>query len=138
MESLVSCRTAGRRIRELSHIVRASTSSSSESSGLNGLRVSNYDRVLSMVLAAVILVGLAVMILLALWLTSRLFLGQAAVPVVLEQVGSNDSPLSDQRDLETPDVDPTDLAGVRLARRRFGVALPPPFSVRFSRPLPER
>ena len=102
--------------------MKVATSSSSESSGLNGLRVSNYDRVLSMVLAAVILVGLAVMILLALWLTSRLFLGQAAVPVVLEQVGSNDSPLSDQRDLETPDVDPTDLMEPQITDRLATIA----------------
>ncbi|MDZ7619572.1 MAG: hypothetical protein U1E05_21435 [Patescibacteria group bacterium] len=87
-----------------------------------GLRVSNYDRVLSMVLAAVLLAGVAVIILLALWLTSRLFLGQAAVPVVMEQIGSGDSPLSDQRDLEMPDADQTDLAEPEMTERLASIA----------------
>ncbi len=87
-----------------------------------GLRVSPYDRVLSMVLAAVLLVGAAVLILLALWLTSRLFLGQAAVPVVLEQIGSSDSPLSDQRDLDSPELDQTDLVEPQMTERLAAVA----------------
>lgn len=87
-----------------------------------GLRVSTYDRVLSMVLAAVLLVGTAVLILLALWLTSRLFLGQAAVPVVLEPIGSSDSPLSDQRDLDAPELDQTDLVEPQMTERLAAVS----------------
>ncbi len=102
--------------------MNASASSGPRHRAEYGLRVSNYDRVLSMVLAAVLLVGVAVLTLLALWLTSRLFLGQAAVPVVMEQIGSSDSPLNDQRDLETPDTDQTDLVEPEITERLAAIA----------------
>ena len=96
--------------------------SKSNGSSQYGLRVSLYDRVLSMVLAALVLVGLSVLILLALWLTSRLFVSRAAVPVVLEQVGASDSPLSEQRDLDAPELDQTDLFEPQVAERLAAVA----------------
>lgn len=102
--------------------MNASDSSHADRLPKYGLRVSNYDRVLSAVLAAVLLVGTAVLILLALWLTSRLFLGQAAVPVVLEQIGSSDSPLSDQRDLDSPELDQTDLVEPQITERLASIA----------------
>ncbi len=102
--------------------MNASESSQTDRLPKYGLRVSNYDRVLSAVLAAVLLVGAAVLILLALWLTSRLFLGQAAVPVVLEQIGSSDSPLSDQRDLDSPELDQTDLVEPQITERLASIA----------------
>lgn len=102
--------------------MKASTSPNSERFARYALRVSSYDRVLSMILAAVLLVGVAVLTLSALWLTSRLFLGQAAVPVVLEEVGTSDSPLSDQRDLDTPAPDQTDLAEPQISERLASIA----------------
>lgn len=68
-------------------------------------------------LAALLLIGAAVLTLLILWLTSRFFLGRAAVPVVLEPIGTSDSPLHDQRDLDTPEFDQTDLAEPQIADR---------------------
>ncbi len=102
--------------------VNASASSTNADRPKYGLRVSNYDRVLSMVLAAVLLLGAAVLVLLILWLTSRLFLGRAAVPVVLEQVGTSDSPLSDQRDLDRPELDQTDLLDPQMSERLASIA----------------
>lgn len=52
-----------------------------------GLAVSAYERVASLVIALLILVGLLVGIMFLLWLTSRIFASQAAVPVTLEPVG---------------------------------------------------
>lgn len=51
------------------------------------LPVSPYERVASLVIALLILVGLAVGIMFLLWLTSRIFTSQAAVPVTLEPIG---------------------------------------------------
>ncbi len=99
-----------------------SVPSKSNGSSQDGLRVSLYDRVLSMVLAALVLVGLSVLILLALWLTSRFFVSRAAVPVVLEQVGTSDSPLSEQRDLGAPELDQTDLFEPQVTERLAAVA----------------
>lgn len=102
--------------------VNAPTSHNPDRLTRYALTVTNYDRVLSMVLAAMLLVGAAVLVLLALWLTSRLFLGQAAVPVVLEEVGAGDSPLSDQHDLEPPAVDQTDLVEPQITDRLASIA----------------
>jgi hypothetical protein len=55
--------------------------------GEYGLKVTSYERVASLVVSLLILVGLAVGILFALWLTSKLFASTAAVPVTMEQIG---------------------------------------------------
>lgn len=85
------------------------------------LRVSSYDRVASLLIALLILVGTVVLILFAIWLTSRVFLHQEAVPVELVTVGEGDGldaggmnldqPTEEEigleTDLETPAVEQT-------------------------------
>jgi hypothetical protein len=55
--------------------------------GQYGLTVTPYERVASLVVALLILVGLAVALLFVLWLTSRIFASTEPVPVTLEQIG---------------------------------------------------
>ncbi len=64
------------------------------------LTVTPYERVASLVVALLILVGLAVSLLFVLWLTSRIFASQAAVPVTLEQIGDGGG-LGGDTELET-------------------------------------
>ena len=66
------------------------------------LQVSRYDRVSSMMLALVILLGVVVLALLIIWLTSQIFLFQAAKPVEYTELGDSDSALGGGSDLETP------------------------------------
>jgi hypothetical protein len=58
-----------------------------------GLGVSRYDRVASMLIALLVLVGTSVVILFILWLSSQIFGGTVAVPVTLEEIGTGDGPL---------------------------------------------
>ena len=64
------------------------------------LPVSDYDRVSSMLLSMVILLGIVVLILLIIWLTSQIFLRHAAVPVRLVELGDSDSPIGGGDELE--------------------------------------
>ena len=66
------------------------------------LKVSRYDRVSSMLLALVILLGVVVFVLLVIWLTSRIFLRQTAVSVELVELGSGDGPLGGGMELAEP------------------------------------
>lgn len=70
------------------------------------LKVSPYDRVSSMLLALVILLGVAVLILLIVWLTNRIFLRQAAVPVELVELGAGEGPLGGGGELAEPIDEP--------------------------------
>jgi len=58
------------------------------------LKVSRYDRVASLLIALLVLVGVAVLTLLIVWLTNKIFLHQAAVPVEMVELGTGDSPFS--------------------------------------------
>jgi len=66
------------------------------------LKVSHYDRVSSMLLALVVLLGVVVFVLLVIWLTNRIFLRQAAVAVELLELGSGEGPLGGGRELAEP------------------------------------
>ena len=55
-----------------------------------------------MLLSLLILLGVMVFGLLILWLTNRIFLSQAAVPVHLTELGEGDGPLGAGMELETP------------------------------------
>lgn len=84
-------------------------------SGSYRLKVSRYDRVSSMLLSLVILLGVVVFVLLVIWLTSRIFLRQTAVSVELVELGSGDGPLGGgmelaepiDEEIEAPDVQQT-------------------------------
>jgi len=86
------------------------------------LRVSRYDQVASMLLSLVILLGVAVSTLLIIWLTHQIFAGQAAVPVVLEELGTGDGALGESTELEAPGVEETDLEEPRLEETLATVA----------------
>ncbi len=66
------------------------------------LKTTRYDRVASLLVTLLILVGAAVLIMLIAWLSSRLFAPQTAVPVQLEQIGTGDNALREGPDLDTP------------------------------------
>ncbi len=72
------------------------------------LYVSRYDRVAGMLIALVILIGVAVLGLLIVWLSSRIFAGQVAVPVVLEEIGTGEGPLGEGAELELPNAETLD------------------------------
>ena len=67
-----------------------------------GLRVSPYERVASMLLAVLVLVGMTVLALFIMWLTSQIFAGQASVPIVLEDIGTGEGQLGEGMQLEAP------------------------------------
>jgi len=73
------------------------------------LQVSAYDRVAGLLLALLVLVGFTVLTLLIMWLTSRIFATQVAVPVMLEQIGDGGGALGDSMEMEAPSLDETDL-----------------------------
>jgi len=87
-----------------------------------GLRVNSFDRVSSLLLALVLLLGVAVLILLVVWLSSRMFLRQEAVPVEFEQIGSGEGPLRQSDELAAPDVETTDPTVPEVADRLSAVA----------------
>ena len=66
------------------------------------LKVSRYDRVSSMLLALVILLGVVVFVLLVVWLTNRILLRQTAVAVELVELGSGEGPLGGGSELAEP------------------------------------
>jgi len=66
------------------------------------LQVSSYDRVASLLIALLILVGTVVLILFAVWLTSRVFLRQEVVPVEMMAVGEGDGLAAGGMNLDQP------------------------------------
>lgn len=70
------------------------------------MRVSSYDRVASMLVALLVLVGLAVLILFLIFLTTRSYPTQTAVPVIMEEVaGRGINAAGVARDLEAPGLE---------------------------------
>jgi len=65
-----------------------------------GLTVTPYERVASLVVALLILVGSAVLLLFLLWLTSQIFESVEPVPITLEQIGEGGG-LGGDMELET-------------------------------------
>lgn len=73
------------------------------------MKVSSYDRVASMLVALLVLVGLAVLILFLIFLTTRTYPTQTAVPIILEEIsGRGDNAAGIARDLEAPGLDELD------------------------------
>lgn len=66
------------------------------------LQVSRYDQVSSMLIALLVLVGVVVSLMLIVWLTTRIFLGQAAVPVELVELGEGEGLVAGGMELEGP------------------------------------
>jgi hypothetical protein len=82
------------------------TASKSTSGDLHyDLKTNAYDRVSSMVIALLVLVGLTVVILFFLWLTSTLFPTKTAVPVITEPIGEGGG-LGDNMELDPNVTEP--------------------------------
>lgn len=74
-----------------------------------GLRVSGYDRLASLLISLLLLLGLAVVCLLTIWMSFRLFPRPKSVPVQLAEVGGNRGGVAgDSRELNSPDPVPLD------------------------------
>ncbi len=69
------------------------------------LKVSAYERVASMLVALLILLGTTVGVLLMVWLGSRIFATQTTVPVEMVELGTGSGPLGEGMDLQTPDME---------------------------------
>lgn len=70
------------------------------------LGISRYDRVASMLLALLMLVGATVLLLFLIWLTSTLFAKQTPVPVELAEVSGGEGGVSTEGlNLDAPDVE---------------------------------
>lgn len=70
------------------------------------LRVSPYDRVASLLIALLILIGFAVFSLFLIWLTNQIFVTQTAVPVLMEDIGGGreDGVIGESMEIDAPDV----------------------------------
>jgi hypothetical protein len=66
------------------------------------LEVSPYERVASMLIALLVLIGSAVLIMFLLWLTSQIFASREAPPVLLEDIGIGDGGLTGGTELDAP------------------------------------
>ncbi len=66
------------------------------------LCVSRYDRMSSLLISLLILIGMLVLILFIAWLTSVIFVGQAAVPVELADFSGDDGPVGGGQTPEPP------------------------------------
>ncbi len=82
--------------------MNASSSPSAAPATEYRLKVSRYDQVSSLLVALLILIGVAVFLMLAVWLTNQISLGQAAVPVELIDLGDGEGPLAGGMELEGP------------------------------------
>lgn len=71
------------------------------------LRTSAYDMVSSLLIALLILVGLTVVALFLLWVTNQIFVRQAPVPVLLENIGGGreDGVIGESMELDAPDAE---------------------------------
>lgn len=71
-----------------------------------GLGVSAYDRTAALLVALLIMVGVFVSMLVVIWITSRVFTTQQAVPVeFIEELSGGDAALGSARDLEEPGLE---------------------------------
>jgi hypothetical protein len=66
------------------------------------LTVSPYERVASMLLALLALIGTAVLTMFILWLTSQIFASRKTPPVLLEDIGTGDTGQSGGTQLDAP------------------------------------
>ncbi len=70
------------------------------------LKVSAYERVASMIVALLILVGFLVILLFLIWLTNRVFVSQQAVPIeYLDELPGGEAALGSGRDFEEPGIE---------------------------------
>ena len=87
----------------------------------SGLGVSAYDRTAALLVALLIMVGVFVSMLVVIWITSRVFTTQQAVPVeFIEELSGGDAALGSARDLEEPGLDRVIQGDFHLATSMSG------------------
>jgi hypothetical protein len=86
------------------------------------MQVSAYERVASMLLAVLTLLGLAVAILLILWLTMQILGSQAAVPVEMEEIGTGEGSFGDSMEFDAPSGEETEFEEPELQETLAAVA----------------
>src|SRR5687768_14911967 len=71
----------------------------------SGLKLAAYDRVASLLIALLVLIGLGVICLLAVWLSLKFSVTQKAIPVILDNVGGGreDGVLGESLEIDSPD-----------------------------------
>lgn len=71
------------------------------------LKVSRYDAAAGWIISLLILIGLAVASLFLIWATSRIFVTQAPVPVLLEEIGGGreDGVIGESMEIDAPDAE---------------------------------
>jgi hypothetical protein len=69
------------------------------------LKVPLYEQVASMLIALLVLIGLTVVCLLAIWLSMRIFVTQQAIPVIMDNLGGGreDGVLGESLQIDSPD-----------------------------------
>ena len=77
--------------------------------GVYRLEVSSYDRVASMLISLLVLLGLAVLIMFVIWLTNRIFMHHTPPPVLAADIGQPDDPWGGSDDIEPPAPQETDI-----------------------------
>jgi hypothetical protein len=69
------------------------------------LRITAYDRVASWIISLLVLVGLSVFVLFVLWISSRIFATQVAVPILLQDIGTGEGGLAGGMELDAPSAE---------------------------------
>ncbi|MBX3412732.1 MAG: hypothetical protein KF708_08595 [Pirellulales bacterium] len=71
------------------------------------LKVSSYDTAAGWMISLLMLIGAAVASLFLIWLTSRIFVTQAPIPVLLEEIGggAEDGVLGESMEIDAPDAE---------------------------------
>ena len=86
------------------------------------MRVSAYERVASMLIAVLVLVGSAVGILLVVWLSLQALGSHTAVPVQFEEIGTGEGSLGDSEEFDTPASEETEFEEPEVEQTLAAVA----------------
>jgi hypothetical protein len=88
--------------------------------------VSAYERVTSWIITLLVLVGASVFVLFVLWLSSRIFARQVAVPIQMQDIGTGEGGLAGGMELDAPSAEElgqeTDLEEVSVEKSLAVVA----------------
>ena len=69
------------------------------------LKVAPYEQVASMLIALLVLIGVAVVLLLSVWLSLKIFVPQQAIPVIMDNLGGGreDGVVGESLEIDSPD-----------------------------------
>jgi hypothetical protein len=89
----------------MSQAIRQPTVQRRTSAHPHGLKVVLYDQVASLLIALLVLIGIAAALLLAVWLSNRIFITQESLPVIQDVLGggSEHGVAGESMEIESPD-----------------------------------